>query len=193
MENLEKYLRNHEEDELKSLIDMPISDLTGILECNTMSEVLTKYVLYTPLSYNYYNANIIWLVNYENEYNKYKWYTQYLGVGSIFFLLIFPIVVSNYWLYFGLLLLPIGLMASSIYKTPFYNFFWIIVILLIVSSFYFAQYSMLGVVVLNVLFMRGLKMGKMFYRDTLIRAATRSEICFKYLYHIGMIQLYNRK
>jgi hypothetical protein len=43
-----------------------------------------------------------------------------------------------------------------------------VVILLIVSSFYFAQYSMLGVVVLNVLFMRGLKMGKMFLKNFIL-------------------------
>jgi hypothetical protein len=192
MENLKKYLTEHKKEEFNSLADKSISDLTGLTGFNSIKDILTKYDIYTTGQVINFNTTILWLIDYENEYNKYKWYTQYMTFGAIILLLILPIFTSNYWLYFGLLLLPIGLMATSIIKTPFYNLFWILIAMLIGYAFYSSQYSILGVAALNIIFMLGFRQGKLFYRDTIIRAAIRSELCFKFLYHIGMVHLYDR-
>jgi hypothetical protein len=192
MENLIKYLTEHKKEEFNSLADKSISDLTGLTGINSIKDILTQYDIYTTGQVIHFNTDILWLIDYENEYNKYKWYTQYLTFGSVILLLILPIIASNYWLYFGLLLLPVGLMATSIIKTPFYNLFWILIAVLIAYAFYSSQYSILGVAVLNIAFMLGFRQGKLFYRDTIIRAAIRSELCFKFLYQIGMVHLYDR-
>ncbi len=75
---------------------------------------------------------------------------------------IFPIVVSNYWLFFGLGLIPIAIMAMSIIKTPIYLISWIIILGLIIYTVSVSNFNILGIIVPFVALITGPRNAKYF-------------------------------
>jgi len=193
MSKLQNFLENHQKDDFRDLIEKPISDLTGISDLQTLKELLNSYeICPNPFVIIEFNTAILSLVEYDNEFIKYKWLTQYSMFGSIIFMLVFPLVLSNYWLYFGLLLLPLGIMSSSIIKTPFYSLSWLVTIVLTMYALYSNHFEIFGLIIPHLTLNLGLRNGKLLYRDTMVYSAMRNELCFKFLYYIGIVQLYDR-
>jgi len=193
MNRLQNFLENHPKSGYKDLIEKPINQLIGINDCRTLKEIVDNFnILTNPMAIIEFNTTILWLVEGNKELAKYKFFTTYLLFGSIFFIIIFPILVSNYWLCFGLLLIPLGVMSSSIIKTPIYFFSWLIVIALSVYSLYSKNYEIFGLIVPYLILKLGLRGGKLFYRDSMVRLAMQNELNFKFLYYIGIVQLLDR-
>lgn len=192
MTTLEIYLENHEKEDFRRLINNPLSEVTGLEDYISIKELTNDYDIWITAFYNDYSLKILKLVEYNYEVIKFKWLSQYILFGAIIFMIIFPIIISNYWLYFGLGLIPVAIFAMGIIKTPIHTFSWLITIGLIIYSLLSGNYSVFGIIIPFLALIFGPRNAKLLYRKTLIKSSLRSELCFKYLYYIGIILLHNR-
>ena len=192
MNRLHDFLTNHKDSDFNDLPDKSIRDLTGLTEYNTVKELLNDFDIYTTMQVIKFNTDILRLVEYDKEFAKYKWLTQYVLFGSIIFALVYPIIVSNNWLYFGVLLLPFGIFSGGLIKTQLYNLSWIVAFVLMLIANLTKHYEIIRIAIPHLALMLGLRNGKLLFRETMIRSAKRNELCFKFLYYIQMIQLYDR-
>lgn len=119
--------------------------------------------------------------------------SEYTLFGSLFIMLIFPIIVSNYWLYFGIGLFPISMFAMGLIKTPFHTLSWLLIFGLVFLFIYKRDYSLFGIIFPFLALITIPRNAKMMYRSTLRKSSEGDELCFKYLYKIGIIVLHNRK
>ena len=72
MENLKKFLGENKKKEFNSLYDKSISEVTGLNGYSNIKDILTKYDINITWQVFNFNKHILWLINYENVYNKYK-------------------------------------------------------------------------------------------------------------------------
>jgi hypothetical protein len=166
----------------------------GLEAYNSIREVFDNLEVWTnTFVLIEFNTFILWLVEENNESTLFKG----MGLHSIYIIgllyLVYPIVVSNYWLYFGLLMIPLSIMSSGIMKTPLKSLFWLIEVVLTIYSIYTVNYKILGIVVLSYLLKYFPQKAKTIYRDSMIKYALKNELKFKFLYYIRMISLYNRQ
>lgn len=194
MNRLKEFLENHDKQEFRDLHSKSLNELTGLQEYGTVRELIANFdIRINVFALTEFNTDILWLVEYDNEAKKFKWLSQYIFSIAIPFMLIFPILVANYWLYFALLLIPISIFASSIIKSPVQTLFWLIIIGLILYSLISGNYDIYGMVLPAIILLVGPKRAKTLYRETMIKSAMRNELNFKFLWFIGMIQLHNRQ
>lgn len=193
MTTLENYLENHEKEDFRNLINTPLNEVTGIEGYKSIKELTNDYDIWINAFYNEYSLKILKLIEYDYEVIKFKWLSQYILFGAIIFMIIFPVIISNYWLYFGLGLIPVAIFAMGIIKTPIHTFSWLIITGLIIYSILSGNYSVFGIIIPFLALILGPRNAKLLYRKTLIKSAIRSELCFKYLYYIGIILLHNRE
>ena len=187
MTRLEEFLKNHKKKSFNDLLNRELGEITGLKYYSTVKELMTDFDIWI---YTFdYKTNILRLVEYDNEVKKFKWLSTYIIFGSILFMLIFPIIVSNYWLYLFILLVPLSIFASGLIKNPIQTLFLLIVIGLILYSIFAGVYINIAMVIPAIIILIGSKKAKLFYRHSLIKSAIRNELNFKFLWFIGIIQV----
>lgn len=193
MKALNNYLENHEKQEFRNLVNIPLTKMTGLVGYDNFKELINDYDIWITAFYNEYSLKILSLVEENHEVMKYKLLSIYTLWGAIITMIIFPIVVSNYWLFLGLGLIPIAIMAMSIIKTPFYSISWIIILGLIIYTVSVSNFSIFGIIVPFVALITGPRNAKLLYRKTLINSSIKNELCFKYLFYIGILILHDKE
>lgn len=193
MKALNNYLENHEKQEFRNLVNIPLTKITGIVGYDNFKKLINDYDIGITAFYNEYSLKILSLVEENHEVMKYKLLSRYTLWGAIITMIIFPIVVSNYWLFLGLGLIPIAIMAMSIIKTPIYSISWIIILGLIIYTVSVSNFSILGIIFPFVALITGPRNAKILYRNTLVKSSIKNELCFKYLFYIGILILHEKE
>lgn len=198
-----EFLRNHNDERLNKLNDTDLSylikfsDFYSAMEpdINSIEELIRKYdILLDPPNLMEYNPIILELVQSKFEAIKFKLYTTYTVYLSSIFFLIYPILINNYFYYFFILLMPISFMANSIIKIkqPIKKIFYFVLLILIITAIYNKNHEMIPVIVMFYLSKTLTQKGKENYRKLILNAALKSKLCFKFLFVIGLINIYNK-
>lgn len=192
MSRLKDFLENNTEQALRELIELPVTELTGIPDYRNIKELEYFYDIYINVyALLKFDTFVLWLVEYDNEYKKFKWLTTYMLYGSILFMLLYPILVSNYWFYLTLPLLPLSALASGITKSPYKWIFWFIIVWLTLYALFSSNYLLFGMICPAALLVKSIQKAKYLYSNTIIKSAKRNELNFKFLFYIGLIRLEN--
>lgn len=193
MIRLKNYLENHPKEHFRELVSLPFNKVSGAERYNSIEELTNDYDIWVSAFYNEYSMKLLKLVETNHEAIKFKWLSRYILYGTIAFMIIFPALVSNYWLYFGLSLIPLAIFAMGIVKTYFHVISWITTICLILYSLFSGNYSIFGIIIPFVALLIGPRNAKLLYRKTLIESSNSSEICFKFLYYTRILVLHDKK
>lgn len=192
MERLKKFLLSSGEPQLIELIERPLKSFNGLENFDTLKEALNNYTIW-PNAMEVLNFNI-GLLKYVEERNEIR--NINLMKNSIFLIailfLIFPLLVGNYWLYFSLILIPLGVMASGILRNPLKLIFWLIMVILGLVAVLSKNYEVLGVVFLSISLKYLQQKAKTTYRDAIIKYSCKNELNFKFYYYLNLIVLYNK-
>jgi len=194
MNRIENHLKNDLREEYRNLINIPLSELTGLEDCSTFEELKNNYLIYAnPFKIQERNIIELWLIEGNNESRKFKWLSPYTIKASIFFMIIFPLLVSNYWLYLILILIPVAAKASSIFPSPSKLLYWIAIIGLIIYALFSKNFEIYGMITPLLLLKIFPQKSMVLYRDTILNAARSNELNFKYLFYIRMVTLQEKK
>lgn len=193
MNRLKEFIVNHEDQAFKELLHKPLRDLVGLTDYRTVKELIVDFdILINVFVLIKYNSFILRLVASDNEVKVYNWLSKYILFGVIIFMLVFPWVVSEYWLFILILLIPIALFSSGILRSPIKTLFFIIVTGIIIYSIAFRDYTIIAMTIPPIILIICVREAKILYRNTMINSAARDELNFKFLWFIGMIQLRNK-
>ena len=107
-------------------------------------------------------------------------------------MLLYPLLISNFWLYFLLPLIPLAAYANGILKSPYKKLYWLSILGLSIYSVIFSKYELFGMIIPAFVQVKSIHKAKYFYMDTIIKSAIRNELNFKFLYYIGLIKLENK-
>ena len=90
--------------------------------------------------------------------------------------------------------MPISFMANSIIKIkqPIKKIFYFVLLILIITAIYNKNHEMIPVIVMFYLSKTLTQKGKENYRKLILNAALKSKLCFKFLFVIGLINIYNK-
>ncbi len=198
-----EYLKNHHDERLNKLLDTELSYIINISDfdsdfdsnINSIEKLIEKYdILIDPPSLFKYNIKILGLVQSRFDVIIFKIFTSYTIYTSILFFLIYPILINNYLYYFFIFLLPISFMANGIakIKTLIKKIFEFVLLLLVLVTIYYNNYEMLPIVIMFYLSKKLTQKGKENYRNLILNAALKNKLYFKFLFVIGLINLFNR-
>lgn len=183
-------IKNNSSEEFNSIPDLKITELIQDNECNTLKDVLNKYIIF--INYNFLtkqDQNIIESLSSNKELLWYKTLKYYIPYISILIMFIYPLTIFNLWTYFGLIFIPISIFACSILNTPIKTLFYIINIFSLLTLIILGDYNFIIMQILGMLIYYGLQTSKIYYKNIVLRTATENEIVFKFLYVYRMIEL----
>lgn len=188
---LNTFLQNHSNEELQTLSDTKISELNNLNNFNSYQEIIkTKEIWHRLFEQKDYDVDILSLVD-NKKRNLFRLLSSWILLSCLIVMLVIPLILSNYWLYFFLLLLPLSALASGPIKTPIKPLFWLIIIGIGIYGITMMNYDLLIMLVpLLILKYSAIKARKVFQKS-IIRAAKSHEIFFKFLYITGNISVYD--
>jgi len=193
MEKLYNFLINHKDSDLNNLPDLKINQLNNLESYNDLESIISSYDLGIDFSAANYNLNLLRLCTSSLTVNIFRFLSSYLLFISIGILILYPIFVSNYWLYFTLPLAYISFIASGVYPTFYSTLFNIMIIIFLILIIFLSKYVLIGILVGLFLMKVGPYRSKMYYRNSLVKYAMNNELVFKFLYLENILQLRDKK
>lgn len=193
MEKLYNFLLNHDDSDLNNLPELKINQLKNLESYNDLESINNNFDFGIDFSATNYSINLLRLCTTSFTVIRFKFLSSYLLFISIVTLILYPIFVSNYWLYFTLPLAYISFMASGIYPTFYSKLFIIMIILFLILIIFLSKYVLIGILV-GLFFMKvGPYRSKLYYRNSLVKYARNNELIFKFLYLENILQLRDKK
>ncbi|GAB6283083.1 MAG: hypothetical protein STSR0008_18380 [Ignavibacterium sp.] len=192
MEKLNNFLMNSSSQELRNLTSISVSQITGLPEYNTIKEITTDWDIWLTYPVTRYDLNILRLLEANKVIKIFNLLTNYNVFFMSLIMIIYPILVSNYWLYLGLSFLLLGIFGSSMGKSPIKTLFYFINIIVIIYSLVSNKIEILGITIPPLLLVIGMTVAKKKYRNTIISLAAQNDLYFKFLWFTGIILLHNK-
>ncbi len=187
---LNTFLENHSNEELQNLSNTKVSELHNLNDFNSYQEIIkSKEIWHRLFEQKDYDVDILSLVD-NKKRNLFRFLSSWFLLCLITMLVI-PLILSNYWLYLFLLLLPISALASGPIKTPIKPLFWLIIIGIGVYGIAMENYDLLIMLVPLLILKYSVTKARKVFQKSIIKAAKSHEIFFKFLYITGNISVYD--
>lgn len=185
------YLTNHSDQALNSIPQIELSQLCKKTDINSMEDILNHFEIWSDsmITANL-NLEVLKLVQSKQQVIIFKIFAFIPMWISLLFFIIYPLAIENYWYYFFILLMPLSIMASGTLKSPFKPLFWLVFAVLLATSIILKSKVLLPIIVVYFLLKTLPQQAKKFYKNSIINAAIKDKLKFKFLFTIGMVNLY---
>lgn len=196
MSELKEFLANSESERFQNVLKSEISEFEGLHECSSFNELRLNFhivpdILGIVFISKQIESRVFELVQDESAVRKYRILSRYLPASLILLAATSPLILENYWLYFGLLLFPVAMYSAGLIKKP--PLFWLVIIGVSLYSVYSGILEILIMVFLSLIYKFSLSNALKHYRDKITEAAKKNELNFKFLYTLGLVALNNKK
>lgn len=185
-----EFLENAETDKLRRLPNEPLQSLIGLASFKNFDELRQKTIIKHNLFIQEdYDKNLLFILDKDRTLLWFKVLSGYLISLVVIFLIIFPLIVSNYWLYFFLPLILISALSTSPVKTIFKPLFWVIILTAGGYAFYSSQFEIFGMILPILALKFSTSYARKLFQKEIIQSAKNDELSFKWLYARGSVVL----
>jgi hypothetical protein len=190
---LKNFLRNHKNDRLRKLEETEIFELDNLEEYNDLECILEEnYIYHRLFEQKDYDKDLLLLLD-RTKVKTFAFLSSWILILCLIAMLIIPIVLTNYWLYLILILLPLSALASSPINTIFKPLFWILVLSTIFYGVYNQNYDWIFMILPLLILKFSAVRSRKIFQKTIIQSARRTELNFKFLYITGTISICNKE
>lgn len=187
LKSLTEFLANAKAEGLRLLPKQSIQSLYGLNSYSSFEDLKEENeIKFRFDSSEGYNADLLYILDRDKRLLWYRLFDTYLWMLLLVAMLVYPLIISNFWLYLLLVLVPVVSFSRN-WKTG-----WIVIVL---SAAYFVNtenFEAYGMVILFMLVRIVKATARNIFEKEIVNSARRDELAFKWLYARGSIKLVNK-